>query len=294
VPVVGLASAASRSDGKWTALALLEDQLYLVDFGGKSVAPFPGITKTEVPHPITLIGIGDTIIVGDWGLRRFTEWSPTGQRVAAWPVPDSLQGAVPKARDAAGQWYFELWPDAKPDGSGLIDSGAVVRADPQLSHFDTLARLAPPELVKVSGVDGMHYQRRSMGGNDAWGVLPDGTLWVARVFQNRIDNVQCSWVKLGVAGSRQLLSGGVNDLGGTLMNESISRAAGTEHGQEFSPEQMEAVIGAARRTPEQRTTLYQPVTAERRAASFNAAALADLVMTPFSKVAAGAHAVARG
>jgi len=187
VPVVGVASAASRSDGKWTALALLEDQLYLADFAGKSVAPFPGITKADVPHPVTLIGIGDTIIVGDWGLRRFTEWSPTGQRLAAWPAPDSLQGALPRARDAAGQWYFELWPDAKPDGSGLIDSGAVVRADPQLGHFDTLARLAPPELVKVSGVDGMHYQRRSMGGNDAWGVLPDGTLWVARVFQNQIE-----------------------------------------------------------------------------------------------------------
>jgi hypothetical protein len=63
----------------------------------------------------------------------------------------------------------------------------VVRADAQLSRFDTLARLAPPDLVKVSGVDGMHYQRRSMGGNDAWGVLPDGTLWLARVFQNQIE-----------------------------------------------------------------------------------------------------------
>ena len=118
---------------------------------------------------------------------------------------------------------------------------------------------------------------------------------VARlVLHPLIPNIQTSWVKLGKAGIAALLKGGVNDLGGTLMNESISRAAGTEHGQEFSPEQMEAVIGAARRTPEQRTTLYQPVTAERRAASFNAAALADLVMTPFSKVAAGAHAVARG
>jgi len=58
-------------------------------------------------------------------------------------------------------------------------------------------------------------------------------------------------VKLGEAGIAALLKGGVNDLGGTLMNESISRAAGTEHGQEFAPEQMEAVIAAARRRPEQ-------------------------------------------
>lgn len=118
---------------------------------------------------------------------------------------------------------------------------------------------------------------------------------VARlVLHPLIPNVQASWVKLGEAGIAALLKGGVNDLGGTLMNESISRAAGTEHGQEFAPEQMEAVIAAARRRPEQRTTLYQPVPAERRAASFNATALADLVMTPFSKVVAGAHAAARG
>jgi FO synthase len=118
---------------------------------------------------------------------------------------------------------------------------------------------------------------------------------VARlVLHPLIPNVQASWVKLGEAGIAALLKGGVNDLGGTLMNESISRAAGTEHGPEFRPEQMEAVIAAASRRPEQRTTLYQPVPAERRAASFNATALADLVMTPFSKVVAGAHAAARG
>jgi FO synthase len=118
---------------------------------------------------------------------------------------------------------------------------------------------------------------------------------VARlVLHPLIPNIQASWVKLGEAGIAALLKGGVNDLGGTLMNESISRAAGTEHGQEFAPEQMEAVIAAARRRPEQRTTLYQPVSAERRVASFGAAALADLVMTPFSKVVAGAHPSSRG
>ena len=81
--------------------------------------------------------------------------SPSGRRrdsaSTAWPAPDALHGALPAARDAAGQWYFQLSPDAKADGSGLIDSAAVVRADPQLTHFDTLARLAPPELVKVAG-----------------------------------------------------------------------------------------------------------------------------------------------
>lgn len=66
------------------------------------------------------------------------------------------------------------------------------------------------------------------------------------------------------------------------MNESISRAAGTLHGQELAPWQMETIIAGAMRRPQQRTTLYAPVSAERRTASFNAPALSDLVLTPFS------------
>ena len=57
-----------------------------------------------------------------------------------------------------------------------------------------------------------------------------------------ITNIQASWVKLGPEGVAAALSAGVNDLGGTLMNESISRSAGSEHGQEMPPESMEALI----------------------------------------------------
>ena len=71
-----------------------------------------------------------------------------------------------------------------------------------------------------------------------------------------ITNVQASWVKLGPDGVRQALAAGVNDLGGTLMNESISRAAGSEWGQELPPEPMEALIRSAGRVPRQRTTTY--------------------------------------
>jgi FO synthase len=72
----------------------------------------------------------------------------------------------------------------------------------------------------------------------------------------------------------------VNDLGGTLMNESISRAAGSEHGQELPPEAMEALIRANGRTPRQRTTLYGEAPVERRTASFGAAPLAEPVTVP--------------
>jgi len=90
-----------------------------------------------------------------------------------------------------------------------------------------------------------------------------------------ITNVQVSWVKLGPEGVAAALRAGVNDLGGTLMNESISRSAGAEHGQEFPPEAMEALIRANGRVPRQRTTLYADAPPERVAASFGAAALAE-------------------
>lgn len=83
---------------------------------------------------------------------------------------------------------------------------------------------------------------------------------VARlVFNKLIPNIQASWTKLGEEGVRVCLDAGVNDLGGTLMDESISRAAGAMHGQEMSPERMQAIITAVDREPKQRTTLYGDV-----------------------------------
>jgi FO synthase len=82
-----------------------------------------------------------------------------------------------------------------------------------------------------------------------------------------IDNIQCSWVKLGVDGSRELLNGGVNDLGGTLMEETISRMAGSEHGSRKSVEELEGMVRDAGRTPRQRTTLYGEVPEERMRAA---------------------------
>jgi FO synthase len=69
-------------------------------------------------------------------------------------------------------------------------------------------------------------------------------------------NIQASWVKMGPEGVKACLRAGVNDLGGTLMDESISRAAGASHGQEMVPARMEDLIRSAGRRPRQRTTLY--------------------------------------
>jgi FO synthase len=95
-----------------------------------------------------------------------------------------------------------------------------------------------------------------------------------------ITNVQASWVKLGPGGVRQALAAGVNDLGGTLMNESISRSAGSQWGQELPPERMEELIRAAGRVPRQRTTTYGTPPPEQARRSFGAPPLAPPVSPP--------------
>ncbi|HYQ12616.1 MAG TPA: 5-amino-6-(D-ribitylamino)uracil--L-tyrosine 4-hydroxyphenyl transferase CofH [Solirubrobacterales bacterium] len=72
-----------------------------------------------------------------------------------------------------------------------------------------------------------------------------------------IPNLQASWVKMGLEGATEALRWGVNDLGGTLMEENISRMAGSQHGVRLEPEQLIAAARAAGREPAQRTTLYE-------------------------------------
>ena len=87
-----------------------------------------------------------------------------------------------------------------------------------------------------------------------------------------IPNIQASWVKMGAEGVRHCLAAGVNDLGGTLMDETISRSAGASHGQEMTPQEMERIIVSIGRMPRQRTTLYGDAEAGLRQLSFDSAA----------------------
>jgi FO synthase len=98
-----------------------------------------------------------------------------------------------------------------------------------------------------------------------------------------IPNIQVSWVKLGPEGARRCLDAGANDLGGTLMNESISRAAGAAHGQELDPLAMEEIIADARRRPLQRTTLYATASDERRQRARQAAPLVAVTNTEITR-----------
>lgn len=86
-------------------------------------------------------------------------------------------------------------------------------------------------------------------------------------------NIQTSWAKMGRKGAAACLNAGCNDMGGTLMNESISRAAGATHGQELPPSEMDELIRNIGRDPVQRTTLYRQAIPDRASASYQAAPL---------------------
>ena len=107
---------------------------------------------------------------------------------------------------------------------------------------------------------------------------------VARLTLNPyITNIQASWVKMGHEGVIACLNAGCNDLGGTLMNESITRAAGAGHGQETSPQRMIAMIAGADRVPAQRNTVYGDVPHERVDTGLAAGELEDIINTPARK-----------
>ena len=110
---------------------------------------------------------------------------------------------------------------------------------------------------------------------------------VSRIALNpHIKNIQASWVKLGKEGALSCLNAGVNDMGGTLMNESISRAAGSIHGQEFEANRMEEFIRNSERRPQLRNSIYEPIQSR-----INSEISYDLSMTYMQTFLDSAHPV---
>ena len=103
-------------------------------------------------------------------------------------------------------------------------------------------------------------------------------------FENLISNIQTSWVKMGQDGVRACLNAGANDIGGTLMNESITRAAGADHGQEWHPADMEEVILKMGRTPKMRTTKYETAPHNMKKLAFKATTLRQIENTAAQKL----------
>lgn len=171
---------------RWALLAPQAKTVRVVDFATKRVQTL-GRPGKDYIEPFALFRAGDTLYVDDWGKRRVTGWSLAGVMVSALDAPAPFRGALPRGRDAAGKWYAELRPFPGPDGSGNLDSGVVVGWK-EGATSDTILRLAPYQLERVSRDGASRYERLVFSGVDQWGVRPDGTVWIARVIQNLLES----------------------------------------------------------------------------------------------------------
>jgi hypothetical protein len=172
---------------RWAVVAPLDVTVGLVDLDAREVRPLGGDGTKEIRNPSVVFTARDSLYVGDWGLRRISVWTPDGRLVRAIPAPGVTRGTLPAERDGGGRWYAELRPSPGPDGSGNRDSAAVVRTDPSFHTQDTVTGLAPLDLAEVTGDAGRRFEPRALSGTDEWGILSDGSVWVARVIENRVD-----------------------------------------------------------------------------------------------------------
>lgn len=186
-PFADAAGAVWLSAGRWALVSEGSGVVGIVDFGAHRVAPLGGSKTTELKNPFAVFRSGDSLWVADWGLRRLTAWTLDGRLAGQVAAFDVTRGALARMRDARGRFYVPMMPAAGPDGSGNRDSATIVRVASDLSRIDTVARLAPLDVAEVEGDAGQRFERRVFSGTDQWGALPDGSVWVARVYHNRVD-----------------------------------------------------------------------------------------------------------
>lgn len=182
-----IADGAWLGGRRWAVVAPMDVTVGVVDLGAGKVTPLGGENTKELRNPATTFVAEDTLHVGDWGLRRTTLWTLDGKLVRAVPSVDAARGALPHARDSAGNFYVKIAPPPGPDGSGNRDSATVIRVSADFTTLDTVAWLAPLDVAEVAAETGRRFERRALSGEDLWGVLPDGSLWVARVYDNRVE-----------------------------------------------------------------------------------------------------------
>ena len=186
-PYADITEASWLGGTRWAAISPAEEVVAIVDPSRHTATPLGGRSSKDLRNPANIFVAQDTLFVGDWGLRRLTLWAPPGHLARAIPAPAITRGTLPRSRDAAGRYYLDLYPTPGPDGSGNRDSAAVILANPEFARIDTIARLAPLDIAEVVGDAGRRFERRVFSGVDRWGILPDGSLWVARVYDNRVD-----------------------------------------------------------------------------------------------------------
>jgi hypothetical protein len=172
---------------RWAVISPADQRVVVLDFATRTTTELGAGLKNAYRGPFAIFTVGDSLYVSDWALGRVTIWTLDGHYAGAVPTPGNTRGTLPTARDGAGNWYVQLNPVAGPDGGGRRDSARVIRLTPDLSRADTVLSLSPLDLALVDADAGRRYERRVFSGEDAWGVLPDRSLWVARVLANRVD-----------------------------------------------------------------------------------------------------------
>ena len=205
------------------------------------------------------------VSIRDWltGLREAGLGTIPG--TAAETLDDEVRWVLTKGKLPAATW-IEVVTTAHELGirsSSTMMYGHVDHPRHWLGHFRVLAGIQDRTggLTEFVALPFVHQNAPIY----LAGIARAGATWrenravhaMARILlHGRIANIQCSWVKLGDEGAIALLNGGVNDLGGTLMEETISRMAGSEHGSARSVTELEALAAAAGRPARQRTTTY--------------------------------------
>lgn len=185
VPVNDLTTAVALSRDIYAVLSVDDAVVHLADFGASTVTLLGRGAPPELKHPYAIFTQADTLFITDWDVGRVTAWSPTGTLLRTAITRAEVGVTLPTARDAAGQFFAERAPNPGQDGSGNKDSAAVIRY--RGTTVDTVARLSPLDLSPVQSTTGVRFERRLLSGQDRWGVLPDGSIWTARVYKNRVD-----------------------------------------------------------------------------------------------------------
>jgi hypothetical protein len=186
-PFRDAAGAVWLGGSRWALVSEGGGAVGIADFARRTVTPLGGPGTKELRNPFAVFTAGDSLAVSDWGLRRVTLWSVDGKLGRAVSATAATRGALPRARDGAGRFYVAIAPRPGPDGSGNRDSSVIVRTSPDLTGGDTVARLAPLDITEVQGEAGRRFEPRVFSGTDQWGVVPDGSIWIARVYQNRVE-----------------------------------------------------------------------------------------------------------
>jgi FO synthase len=215
--------------------------------------------------------------IRDWLLAAKEAGLDTIPGTAAEILDDDVRWLLTKGKLPAREW-IEVITTAHELGirsSSTMMYGHVDNPSHWLGHFRTLARIQDRTggFTEFVALPFIHTNAPIyLAGVARPGPTPRENRVVhamARILlHGRIDNIQTSWVKLGAEGSRQVLTGGVNDLGGTLMEETISRMAGSQHGSAKTVAQLTDIVhGLPGRQARQRDTVYGQVPPERLAAA---------------------------